>query len=122
MARDLLIAIDETFAARSRTKPVQDHGSERDAGESDVARADPAASNIAAVPATHQTFLKDRPIWLQLFLVVQFMWGALMFIPDAQQYRGYIRALPYLSSLGLLALFFSRPLAGPRPRANGLLI
>ena len=57
-----------------------------------------------------------------MFIAVQFLWGVLLFIPGAQPYRGYIRALPYLSSLGLLALFVLQPFAGRRPKAGGLMV
>lgn len=47
--------------------------------------------------------LWGRVTWIEAFIAVQFLWGALIFLPGAQQYRGYIRALPYVVSLGMLA-------------------
>jgi hypothetical protein len=37
--------------------------------------------------------------WLEVFVLVQVFWGILLFIPGSQEYRIYIRAFPYVSSL-----------------------
>ena len=50
--------------------------------------------------------IRDRWPWVEWFVCVQFLWGALLFIPDAQPFRPIIRALPYASSLGMLLLYF----------------
>jgi hypothetical protein len=50
--------------------------------------------------------LRDRWPWVEWFVCVQFLWGALLFIPDAQAYRPIIRALPYAWSMGMLLLYF----------------
>ncbi|MDQ3804560.1 MAG: hypothetical protein M3416_12095 [Acidobacteriota bacterium] len=48
-----------------------------------------------------------QPVWLiGAFILVQFLWGALMFLPGAQSFRMYVRALPYLSSLALFAFYY----------------
>ena len=41
----------------------------------------------------------DRWGWLEIFVLVQLMWGVLLFIPGSQAYRTYIRAFPYVTSL-----------------------
>ena len=37
--------------------------------------------------------------WLELFVMVQVLWGVLLFVPGSQAYRIYIRGLPYFASL-----------------------
>ena len=41
--------------------------------------------------------------WLELFVLVQVLWGILLFVPGSQAYRIYIRAFPFLASLVALA-------------------
>ncbi len=41
--------------------------------------------------------------WLELFVIVQVLWGVLLFVPGSQGYRFYIRAFPFVSSLIALA-------------------
>ena len=41
--------------------------------------------------------------WLEIFVLVQVLWGVLLFVPGSQTYRVYIRGFPYISSL--IALF-----------------
>ena len=41
--------------------------------------------------------------WLELFVLVQVLWGVLLFVPGSQGYRFYIRAFPFVSSLVALA-------------------
>ena len=43
--------------------------------------------------------------WAEAFLVLQFLWGLALFVPGAQSYRTYVRALPYVSSLGALVYY-----------------
>jgi len=40
--------------------------------------------------------------WLELFVLSQVMWGALLFVPGSQSFRIYIRAFPYVASLTAL--------------------
>lgn len=44
--------------------------------------------------------------WAELFIAIQFLWGLVMFVPGAQAYRSYIRAVPFLTSLGALCYYF----------------
>jgi hypothetical protein len=46
--------------------------------------------------------------WLELFLAIQFLWSALLFFPGMQPFRAYIRALPYVASLGTLVVYLPR--------------
>lgn len=41
--------------------------------------------------------------WLEVFVLIQVLWGVLLFVPGSQAYRVYIRAFPYLASLVALA-------------------
>ena len=41
--------------------------------------------------------------WLELFVLVQVLWGVLLFVPGSQAYRIYIRGFPYVASLFALA-------------------
>ena len=41
--------------------------------------------------------------WLELFVLVQVLWGVLLFVPGSQAYRFYIRAFPFVASLVALA-------------------
>lgn len=54
---------------------------------------------------------------VETFILVQFLWGALLFLPGAQAFRFYIRALPYVSSLALFAFYYGgrRRLRLPAP-------
>jgi hypothetical protein len=46
--------------------------------------------------------------WIEVFILVQNLSTALLFIPDSQQFRFLIRALPYGSSLALALLHYNR--------------
>jgi hypothetical protein len=37
--------------------------------------------------------------WLEFFVLVQVLWGVLLFVPGSQAYRIYIRGFPYVASL-----------------------
>jgi hypothetical protein len=37
--------------------------------------------------------------WLEVFVMVQVLWGVLLFVPGSQAYRVYIRGFPYVASL-----------------------
>ena len=72
----------------------------------------------AARPAESTAETLPRWGWLEVFVLIQYLSTALLFLPGAQSYRFAIRALPYLSSLGLLALaVFS---SSPRKRQSGV--
>jgi hypothetical protein len=98
----LSITGHETSAATSELTP----------GTSDIALAlarsasSLETSDFALEPSTALS-LRDRWPWIELFLAVQFLWGGLLFIPGSQAYRAVIRALPYASSLGLLAMYMT---------------
>ena len=78
----------------------------------------PPSSLAGAMP-----FVADRPRvsvkepwgWIELFVTIQILWGALFFLPGVQPYRQYIRAVPYLASLGALAWSERRASATPLP-------
>ena len=63
----------------------------------------PADTEWSASPEDHQWG------WAEAFLLLQFLWGAALFVPGVQAYRAYVRALPYLSSLGALVYYYRRP-------------
>src|SRR5262245_20483284 len=118
MADDFLVAIDESFT-ESRTRPaprpvraqsrfaIGGHG----VVESTQARASTRVEGIVA-----------RWPWAEILMVVQFLWGALLFIPGAQQYRPYVRALPYVISLALLVMHSLRRVPGRAPRPTPRLV
>jgi hypothetical protein len=64
-----------------------------------------AALRTMVTPARRPS-IRDRWPFVEAFVCVQVLWGALLFIPDAQGFRPIIRALPYASSLGMLLLYF----------------
>jgi hypothetical protein len=119
MSDDLLTSIDEAFGASQREiAPRRGRVlSTLVAPDVEDARDDGATASDAG-----GSKLWDRTPWVELFVAVQFLWGALLFAPGAQSYRGYIRALPYLSSLGLLLLYLVRRSQAARPRSSALLM
>lgn len=58
---------------------------------------DEAADQEAGVP-------DDGWGWLELFVLVQVLWGVLLFVPGSQAYRIYIRGFPYVASLVALGV------------------
>ncbi len=57
--------------------------------------------------------------WLEAFVLIQVMWGLLLFLPGSQAYRTYIRAFPYVSSLlalGICARSIGADTASPGAR------
>jgi hypothetical protein len=46
--------------------------------------------------------------WIELFIAVQLLWGALLFFPRMQPVRVYIRALPYITSIGAMGFYMAR--------------
>ena len=63
----------------------------------------------AIQPAEHDTVEEGVSLppgtwgWLELFVLVQVLWGVLLFVPGSQAYRAYIRGFPYVASLIALA-------------------
>lgn len=70
-------------------------------------RVDALALAAAATDAPRAR-TSERWGWLELFAVIQLAWGVLLFLPDVQPYRMFIRAVPYVSSLVALAAFAGR--------------
>ena len=97
MTDDLLDHLDESIAA------VRDGRASRRVRGVDVTTPD-EASEVTA-PVQRLSYLRERWPWVEWFVYAQFLWGALLFIPGSQAYRPIIRALPYASSILLLALF-----------------
>lgn len=56
----------------------------------------------------------DPHWWIAVFVGIQFLSSGLLFLPGTQALRPIIRALPYLSSLGMFAVCSRLP-APPRP-------
>ena len=59
----------------------------------------PAETEPDAPPAVRS----DTWGWIELFVLSQVFWGVLLFIPGSQNYRFYIRAFPYVTSLVAVA-------------------
>lgn len=95
MADEMLEALDAAFA-HSRGKRLPRPGAVDPIvdDDADEPSADAADDRFAQWP------------WLEVFVGIQFLWGALLFVPGAQAYRPIVRALPYISSLALLAVYF----------------
>src|SRR5687768_18563662 len=55
--------------------------------------------------------------WLEFFVMVQVLWGVLLFVPGSQAYRIYIRGFPYVASL--IALIACLRTTGIESRAPG---
>jgi hypothetical protein len=55
----------------------------------------------------------DRWGWVEVFLAIQLLWGAALFIPGAQAYRTPVRAMPYLASAAALVYYFRAPTGEP---------
>jgi len=51
--------------------------------------------------------------WVEIFLAIQLLWGAALFVPGAQAYRAVVRALPYLASAAALVYYFRVPTGEP---------
>src|SRR5687767_12243171 len=62
--------------------------------------------------------------WIEVFVIVQSLSTALLFLPNAQSYRIYIRALPYFLSFYLAIRYYTsyHKNRAPRPPGGELLI
>ena len=60
-----------------------------------------------------ETVDRDRWGWVEIFLAVQLLWGAALFVPGAQAYRTPVRAMPYLVSAAALVYYFRAPTGEP---------
>ena len=117
MADSFLTAVDESLAARAgrrRARPAR-VASRRPTPVVHEVEEDADADEHAP----HEQ--RDR-ILLIAFLCVQFLWGALLFIPGAQAIRPITRALPYVASFGLLVVFFPRRIKGHRPHGASWIV
>ncbi len=62
---------------------------------------------------TAESAERDPWGWVEIFLAVQLLWGAALFIPGAQADRTPVRAMPYLVSAAALAYYFRAPTGEP---------
>ena len=61
--------------------------------------------------------------WLEIFVLVQVLWGVLLFVPGSQAYRIYIRGFPYIASLvALIACLRSTGREDGAPGARWILV
>jgi hypothetical protein len=100
MTDDLLSRLDETLAA------VRDGRVPARTGARQASAAAVATHPIATPAPVPQVSIRERWPWVEGFVCVQVLWGALLFIPRAQAYRPIIRALPYAASVGMFLLYF----------------
>ena len=80
------------------------------------------AGDIPTLTETPRESTSERWGWIELFAAIQILCGALLFVPGIQPYRMYIRALPYVASLGALVLVLHRPSSEPRPACSRWLL
>lgn len=119
MTDDALIGLDEAFA-RARQRPAERR--KPPLARPPAQTAAPELADESVFPPWKLWLLTDRRAWFQLFLAFQFLWGVFLFVPGTQALRPYIRALPYVSSLALLALYLPRVRDSSRPKGSGLMI
>ena len=110
----VLTAIDQAFAAPRR--------------RSITSRPIPASVREIA----DDTFIDDSAIedgstwrqvgWIEAFFAVQLLWGAMLFVPGAQPFRQYVRALPYITSLAMLVWYLVRHRVTSMPPGGALLL
>ena len=61
--------------------------------------------------------------WLELFVLVQVLWGVLLFVPGSQGYRIYIRGFPYVASLvALIACLRTTGIESGAPGARWIVV
>lgn len=95
---ETLLGIDEAFERRAGASRL------RRARTADLQT--PQDPEPQVTPIASATFW-DRNLWMHLFLAVQFLWAVPMFFPGGQSLRFFMRALPFVSSLGLMAVLFN---------------
>jgi hypothetical protein len=132
MSENTLASLDAAFARPaakldSHTSAVvlpfgsDRHDSQEALAEPFVPRGNQTAVAAPRIPG-HTRSLRDRWPWLEIYFVIQFAWGAVLFLPGAQTYRPIIRALPYASSVALLALYLPAAMATRYPRGSRWLL
>jgi hypothetical protein len=55
--------------------------------------------------------------WPEAFIALQLLWGIVFFVPGAQAYRTYLRAMPYIISGASVLYYFRRATGEPLPAA-----
>jgi len=104
---DLLARLDRDLDRTSKEGPRR------------VARpARPNAVVVAPPQAGSKASFRDRVPWLEIFITVQFLWGALLFLPGSQAYRPIVRALPYSAGVALLVIYFPKMMKTRSPRGT----
>ncbi|MBK5298010.1 MAG: hypothetical protein JJE40_12700 [Vicinamibacteria bacterium] len=113
MADELLSRLDDRLAAL-------DAG--RGRRQASIRRAAVQPEEVPDLPVAETSSTKKQRLpWVEIFIAVQFLWGALLFLPGAQPYRPLIRGLPYAVSVGLLLVYLPRAMRGRAPRGTLLL-
>ena len=110
MTDELLTQLDERLA-RGRQAGDAAHGGRRPVARAPFAIQPPRTAGRASL-------IRDRWPVLEIFIATQLLWGALLFIPGAQSYRAVVRALPYVSSLLLLMLYWPKASTGLKSPAS----
>ncbi len=114
MADELLSRLDDRLAALEAG---------RDRRQASIRRASVQPEEVPDLPAAETSSTKKQRLpWVEIFIAVQFLWGALLFLPGAQPYRPLIRGLPYAVSVGLLLVYLPRAMRGRAPRGTLLLV
>ncbi|PYS47193.1 MAG: hypothetical protein DMF68_16665 [Acidobacteria bacterium] len=67
-----------------------------------------ATNSVAVSQIIEATDRSNRWGWIETFVLIQNLSMALLFLPGAQEFRIYIRAIPYVSSLGLAFLYYNK--------------
>lgn len=116
MPDEVLSALDETFRRR-RTSPIARPVARRN----DVDNAEDAA-DAAGARRRGPTPIRDRWPWLETFIAIQFLWGAVLFLPNSQDWRPVVRALPYGASVALLVLYTPRVMRARFPAGTRMLV
>jgi hypothetical protein len=84
----------------------------------------PVALDLSAADVAGEDYRPYTPAWgwLEIFVLVQVLWGVLLFVPGSQAYRFYIRGFPYVASLmALVACFRSSGADSAVPGARWVL-
>lgn len=115
MSDEALPGLDDAFARRT---------SQADKRRTfDMRRGFDARDTFTPLAPSHPwwTFGETGP-WIPAFFAIQFLWGAVLFVPGTQAIRPIVRALPYLTSLALLGVYFTRRTTLPRPAGSAWLV